>query len=337
MAHEHLGFWAAVVACGAALSAALILLLKPLLDRYFLAEPNARSSHSVATPQGAGLAVMLSILVVCAAALLLNPPWQPPSLVPVLAGAILLTMLGAFDDLHGLAISWRLIGQLLAAVVIVFGLPQDFQLFPDFLPLPAERALIVLAVVWFINAINFLDGLDWMTAAQIVPLTLGILALAAFDRVSDSIALLALALLGATLGFAPFNKHPAKVFLGDAGSLPIGLCLAFMLIFVAKAHPVAAPLLALYTLTDATLTLFRRAVAGEPILAAHRTHFYQRATAQGLSVPKVTARIFLLGLVLAGLAVTSAIADSLKADLICLALGAFMTGMVLRGLARGTQ
>ena len=337
MAHDHPGFWAAIVAGGASLSAALILLLKPLLDRYFVAEPNARSSHSIATPQGAGLAVMLSLLIVCVSALLLSPPWQPPSLLPVLGAAVFLTALGAFDDAHGLAVSWRFIGQVLAALVIVFWLPEDFQLFTDVLPLLVERTLIVLGVVWFINAVNFLDGLDWMTVAQVVPMTLGVLALGTLDQVSDSIALLAMALLGAILGFGPFNKHPAKVFLGDAGSLPIGLCLAFMLIFVAKAHFVSALLLALYTLADATLTLTRRALDGEPILSAHRTHYYQRATAQGLSVPHVTKRIFLLGLLLAGLAVASAVADSLPVDFICLALGVAFTGFVLRGLARGSQ
>jgi UDP-N-acetylmuramyl pentapeptide phosphotransferase/UDP-N-acetylglucosamine-1-phosphate transferase len=336
MAHDQPGLWAVIVAGGAALSAVLILLLKPLLDRHFLAEPNARSSHKVTTPQGAGVAVMVSILIVCAAALLLSPPWQPPSLLPVLGSAVFLTVLGAFDDLHGLGVSWRLIGQSLAAAAIVFALPPDFQIFPDFLSLAVERVLLVLGVVWFINAVNFLDGLDWMMVAQVVPMTLGVLALAAFGKVSDSTALLALALLGAILGFAPFNKHPAKIFLGDAGSLPLGLCLAFLLIFVAKANVVSALLLALYTLTDATLTLAGRAIAGESILSAHRTHFYQRATTQGLSVPKVTTRIFLLGLALAALAVTSAFAGSVKADLICLALGAFLTGMVLRGLARGT-
>ena len=335
MAHDHPGFWAAIVSGGAALSAVLILLLKPLLNRHFLAEPNARSSHRVATPQGAGLAVMLSLLVVCVSALLLNPPWQPPSLLPVLAGAAFLTALGAFDDAHGLAVSWRFAGQFLAALVIVFGLPQDFQLFPDVLPLATERALILLGVVWLINAVNFLDGLDWMIVAQVVPMTLGIIALEAFGQVSDSIALLALALLGAILGFAIFNKHPAKVFLGDAGSLPIGLCLAFILIFVAKAHFVSALLLVLYTLADATITLVRRIVDREPILSAHRTHYYQRATAHGLSVPHVTKRVFLLGLFLAGLAVTSAIAGSLQVDLVCLGLGVLLTGLVLRTLARG--
>ncbi len=335
-AHDHPGFWIVIVASAAALSALSLLLLKPLLDRYFLAEPNSRSSHRVAIPQGAGLAVMLSVLVVCLSALLLNPPWQPPSLLPVLGGAVFLTVLGAFDDVHGLAVSWRFAAQFLAVAAVVFLLPQDVQLFPEVLPPLVERALIVLGVVWFTNAVNFLDGLDWMMVAQVVPMTLGILALEAFDQVSDSIALLALALLGAMLGFAPFNKHPAKVFLGDAGSLPIGLCLAFMLIFVADTHVVSALLLALYTLADATLTLFRRIAHRAQILSAHRTHYYQRATAQGLAVPQVTRRVFSLGMLLAVLAVVAAVVDTVPMDLICLAIGVGLTGVVLRGFARGT-
>ena len=113
---------------------------------------------------------------------------------------------------------------------MVLSLPQSFQLFPGLMPLVIERALLVFGVVWFVNAVNFLDGLDWMTVAQVVPITLGIVALQALGAVPATIGLLALALLGATLGFAVFNKHPAQIFLGDAGSLPIGLCLAFMLI-----------------------------------------------------------------------------------------------------------
>ena len=115
------------------------------------------------------------------------------------------------------------IGQTLAALVMVASLPADLRLFPDLLPLLVERALLVLGTVWFVNAVNFLDGLDWITAAQVVPMTLGIAVLAGLSAVPASIGFLALALLGAMLGFAPFNKHPAKVFLGDAGSLPIGL------------------------------------------------------------------------------------------------------------------
>ena len=126
------------------------------------------------------------------------------------------------------------------------------------MPAWAEDGLLVLGIVWWVNAVNFLDGLDWMMVAQVVPMTLGIIVLYALGAVPPSVGLLALALLGAVLGFAVFNKHPARIFLGDAGSLPIGLCLAFMLIVVAQNNLAAALLLSLYTLADPTITLFRR-------------------------------------------------------------------------------
>jgi UDP-N-acetylmuramyl pentapeptide phosphotransferase/UDP-N-acetylglucosamine-1-phosphate transferase len=246
-------------------------------------------------------------------------------------------VLGALDDAHALPVSWRLIGQMLAALVLVYGLPQGFQIFPGLLPLLVERVLLALGTVWFINAINFLDGLDWMTVAQVVPMTLGIVVLQAFGLVPASVGLLALALLGATLGFAVFNKHPAQIFLGDAGSLPIGFCLAFMLIFVARENLAAALLLSLYTLADATLTLLRRLAEGEPVYAAHRTHFYQRAVTGGLSVPQVTMRILLLGVVLAVLAVGAALAGSIGVDLLLLGLGVAVTWFTLWRMTRGTE
>ena len=323
-----------LVAGCAGLSALLILVLKPLLVRYFLARPNARSSHKRATPQGAGIAVMLSVAAGCALGLLLWTQGLEPRLIAVLVAAAGLTLLGAIDDAHTLSVSSRLTGQVLAAIVVVGTLPEGFRLFPSLMPAGAEDVLMVLGIVWFANAVNFLDGLDWMTVAQVVPMTLGIAVLEALGAVPATIGLLALALLGATLGFAIFNKHPAQVFLGDAGSLPIGLCLAFMLMFVAEAHLAAALLLSLYTLADPTLTLFRRIFARQPIFSAHRTHFYQRAVANGLSVPQVTARVFLLGLLLACLAIATVLARSLGVDLLCLGLGLLATALTLFALAR---
>jgi len=326
--------WLTVFAASAGLSAGLILILKPILVRHLLAHPNARSSHATATPQGAGLAVMASLTIVCATAVALNAV-PPPSLVPVLAGAAALTVVGALDDVHALEVSWRLLAQTLVALAIVFMLPQGFRLLPDLLPLGLERALMVLGVVGFVNAINFLDGLDWMTVAQVVPMTLGVAILCWLGVVPASIGLLALVLLGATLGFAVFNKHPAQIFLGDAGSLPIGLVLAYMLIYVAEAHIVSGLLLALYSLTDTTLTLVRRLIQGERVFSAHKTHFYQRGVAQGLRVPQVTSRVFALCLVLACLAIAAALARSLAFDLAALALGLVATGFVLFDFTRG--
>ncbi len=335
MPETGLASWVAVLAVSAGLSALLILRLKPLLIRHFLAHPNHRSAHSVPTPQGAGLAVMAALLIACGLGLLLGAGLPPPSLAPVLAGAALLTAIGALDDVHALPVAWRFAGQTLAALIVVLTLPDSFSLLPDLLPLAVERVLIALGIVWFVNAVNFLDGLDWMTVAQVVPMTLGIVILHRLDVVPASIGLLALALLGATLGFAVFNKHPAQTFLGDAGSLPIGFCLAFMLLYVAEAHLVSGLLLALYTLADATVTLFRRIAAREPILTAHKSHFYQRAVSLGWRVPQVTFWIFLLGLLLMVLAIAAALARSLTADFTLLGIGLLATGLVLRALARG--
>ena len=327
--------WAAVVAASAGLSAALILVLKPILVRHLLAHPNARSSHATATPQGAGLAVMAALIVVCAAALLLKVAAPPPSLIPVLVAAAFLTLIGGLDDAHALAVSWRFAGQTAAALLVVLLLPPDIRLLPDLLPPGVERGLMVLGVVGFVNAINFLDGLDWMTVAQLVPMTLGVAILHGLGVVPASIGLLALALLGATLGFAVFNKHPAQIFLGDAGSLPIGLVLATLLIYVAEAHLVSGLLLALYTLAEATITLGRRLINGERVLSAHKSHFYQRAVGQGLRVPQVTARVFALSLVLMGLAIAAALARSLMVDFVTLGLGTTATAVVLFNFKRG--
>jgi UDP-N-acetylmuramyl pentapeptide phosphotransferase/UDP-N-acetylglucosamine-1-phosphate transferase len=174
-----------------------------------------------------------------------------------------------------------------------------------------------------------------MTVVEVVPIALAVAALQALGVVPAGIGLLALALLGAMLGFAIFNKHPASIFLGDAGSLPIGLCLAVMLIYVAHASLAAAILLPLYMVADTSITLVRRIINKEPFLSAHRTHFYQRAVAQGLTVPQVTARIFLLGVLLALLAVTTVLANNLAIDVLCVGLGLMATGLMLYALAKG--
>lgn len=328
-----------LVAAAALLSAVLILLLKPLLVRFLLARPNARSSHQQATPQGAGIAVMLAVLAVLSVSAVISAPLRDalPSLVPMLAAGVGLTVLGTIDDARHVPAVWRLIGHVAAGLVMVASLPNDFRLLPDFVPPLLERALLVLGTVGCINAVNFLDGIDWMTVAEIVPIGAAVAVLQALGAVPMPAGLLALVLLGAMLGFALFNKHPARVFLGDAGSLPIGLLLAFLLISVARADLAAAAMLPLYIIADAGLTLARRALHKEPLFSAHRSHFYQRATVQGFRVPQVTARVFLLGLLLACLAVAAVLAHSTIADLALLGIGIIATGLTLRALGSGPR
>lgn len=325
---------ALLVAFAGLLAAALIVVLKPILVRYVLAHPNARSSHARATPQGAGVGVILALAAVCGAATFAgSPPEATDSLAPVLAAALGLMLIGLIDDARPLPVSLRFGAQGLAAFAMLYSLPDSLRILPDLLPLAVERALLLVGTVYFINAINFLDGIDWITAAQVVPMSLGIAVLAGMGAVPRSAGLLALVLLGVMLGFAYFNKHPAQVFLGDAGSLPIGLLLAYLLIHVAGIDLAAALLLSLYTIADSGITLARRAYRREPIFQAHRTHFYQRAVIAGLTPPKVTARIFALGLLLAALAILAVALRSPLTDALLLLVGMAATGLLLVSLS----
>jgi UDP-N-acetylmuramyl pentapeptide phosphotransferase/UDP-N-acetylglucosamine-1-phosphate transferase len=145
----------------------------------------------------------------------------------------------------------------------------------------------------------------------------------------------AAALCGAMLGFAPFNRPVAKVFLGDVGSLPIGLLLGWCLLELAwHGQPAAAVLLPGYYLVDSTVTLCRRIARREPFWSAHRSHFYQRATDNGYAVPLVIAEVFALNLVLAGLAIVTVRAASPAVTAIALLAGAGAIGVVLRRFSR---
>lgn len=147
--------------------------------------------------------------------------------------------------------------------------------------------------------------------------------------------LIAAALCGAMLGFAPFNRPVARVFLGDVGSLPIGLLLGWCLLELAfRGQTAAALLLPAYYLADSTITLFRRIIRREPFWSAHRTHFYQRATDNGFTVKRVVGEAFALNLVLALLAIVTVRAGSTTITIVCLFAGACAVGSVLRRFSR---
>jgi len=166
-------------------------------------------------------------------------------------------------------------------------------------------------------------------------MTAGLCLLGAAGALSPVEIVFALALLGAMLGFAPFNRPVAKLFLGDVGSLPIGLLLGWLLVVVAgRGHLAAALLLPLYYLADATITLGRRLVRRDKVWLAHRTHFYQRAIDRGLTVPEVVARVFAANIVLAGLALATVLFPGLPATVTAMALGAGVVALLLVDFVR---
>jgi UDP-N-acetylmuramyl pentapeptide phosphotransferase/UDP-N-acetylglucosamine-1-phosphate transferase len=295
---------AAALFAAAALSAALIILLGPLLRRYALARPNARSSHRVPTPQGGGIAVVASTIIVTLGWALLGPANGAAGheILVVLAAALLMSLLGGIDDLRPMPVVPRLFLQSFAIAVAIAAMPAEARIV-DWLPWWIERLSLLVALLWFVNLVNFMDGIDWITVAEVVPLTAALVLIGFAGTISPASTVLALALLGAMIGFAPFNKPVARLFFGDVGSLPTGLLLGWLLVQLAQAGELAAAaLLPLYYLADATLTLLRRIAAGEPFWEAHRSHFYQRACDMGFSVPEIVARVFAVNLVLASLA-----------------------------------
>jgi len=335
---DGINLWATglvTVVLAAAISVALILLLRPVLLRYALARPNARSSHKAPTPQGGGIAVIVATIIASYAPEYFFGLATTAPLAPIFTGAAAMAIVGVSDDIRPLEVAPRLILEVIIIGAVVYLLPAELRILPQ-LSFWVERVLLVLGGLWFVNLVNFMDGIDWMTAAEVIPLTAGLAILAELHALPTYGLIVALALGGAMAGFAYFNRPVAKLFLGDVGSLPTGLLLAWLLCLVAAdGHLVAAILLPLYYLGDSTVTLFWRLSRGEPVWRAHRTHFYQVATERGFSVTDVVARVFVVNVALAALAITSIIVPGKIAQGVVLLFGAALVSWLLATLARG--
>ena len=299
-------------------------LLHPLLTRYALAKPNMRSSHQRSTPQGGGLAVIAatigfaSLLASRSAALrpasgpiswAFSPQhcWLHSSVLPTISARSRSARASCCKQSR--------------SPLVIFTLPAELSIIP-LMPAWAERAMLFAGMLWFVNLVNFMDGIDWMTVAEVVPVAAGLALVGLLGALPAYAVVVALALLGAMLGFAPFNRPVARIFLGDVGSLPIGLLLGWLLVLLAgRGHVAAALLLPLYYLADATITLLRRFVNGEKIWQAHRTHFYQRATDNGFAVLDIVRRVFALNLGLVALALATVWFDSCWVSVVALVLG----------------
>jgi UDP-N-acetylmuramyl pentapeptide phosphotransferase/UDP-N-acetylglucosamine-1-phosphate transferase len=327
----------AIFAAAALICVFLIVVLRPLLARYALAQPNPRSSHKLPTPQGGGIAVLAATIAVSAAAIYFSAPGAAASfqLALVLAAVILIAGVGVLADIQPHNIAPRLLLQALAVSAVIVAFPSDLRIIP-FLPLAAERVLLVFGGLWFVNLVNFMDGLDLMTVAEVVPIVTATGLIGFFGVMPAATIAVSLALCGAMVGFAFFNRPIAKLFLGDVGSLPIALLLGWLLLFLAgSGGRTAAILLPLYYLADSTITLLRRAVSGEPVWQAHRSHFYQRATDRGFRVIGVVARVFALNVALVALALTTILLPTRTIEIVALIAGALLVASLLIVFARG--
>jgi UDP-N-acetylmuramyl pentapeptide phosphotransferase/UDP-N-acetylglucosamine-1-phosphate transferase len=284
------------LAVSAALATAVLTIAAmPLFRRYAMARPNARSSHHTPVPQGGGAAIVLSTLALATFAAAGAGGMQ---LGFIAMGVLLLAIVGTIDDIRSLPVLPRLGLQFIAVISVVLGAFGTGRILPE-IPMPVEIAVLV-------NLTNFIDGIDGITLAGFMPLAAAGAALSWMGFTTPVGGWLATVFLGALAGFVWFNLPRARLFLGDVGSLPLGLIGVALLIDIAQQGALAAAvILPLYGAADATSTLFGRMLRREKVWEAHRQHAYQRAVDGGWSHARVSGLVLGLNCGLAGLALLS--------------------------------
>jgi UDP-N-acetylmuramyl pentapeptide phosphotransferase/UDP-N-acetylglucosamine-1-phosphate transferase len=250
----------------------VLWLLVSRLARFALDEPNARSLHERPVPRTGGLAVAAGAAAGTAA---INALGAHLAGAP-LATAAALAALSFLDDLYGLPTAVRLCAHLAAAGFVAWYLLSPMDL--------AELAAIVLAIAWLTNLYNFMDGSDGLAGGMAL-VGFGTYGIAAW--LADELALAATcwALAAASAAFLAYNFHPARIFLGDVGSIPLGFLAGALGILGWRddAWPLWFPLLVFAPfIGDATITLAKRALRRERVWEAHREHYYQRLVRSGL-------------------------------------------------------
>ncbi|MFI8481161.1 glycosyltransferase family 4 protein [Pseudomonas sp. NPDC078700] len=264
----------------------LTLVLTDVLRRYALSKrlidiPNARSSHSVPTPRGGGLAVVIIYLTVLPVLFFIGLVTFSSMLALFVTGAVI-AIIGFVDDHGHIAARWRLLGHIVAAVWAVFwlgGLPPiaiaGFTVSSGFI----TSCIAVFYLVWMLNLYNFMDGIDGLASLEAVTVCVGGAVIYwCLDELSY--VYLPLTLAGAVAGFLFWNFPPAKIFMGDAGSGFLGITLGILSIQAAWVAPQLLwswlILLGVF-IVDATFTLLRRLLRGDKVYEAHRSHGYQYA------------------------------------------------------------
>jgi UDP-N-acetylmuramyl pentapeptide phosphotransferase/UDP-N-acetylglucosamine-1-phosphate transferase len=258
--------WAALVSFALALAATRAILAWGA--GFALDRPNERSLHTRPVPRTGGIALLAG----AAACLALGAAdlWRPLAIAGALAA------LSFADDLRGVPVAARLAAHLAAAAGFSWYLLSPMH--------PAEMALVVAGVVWLTNLYNFMDGADGVAGGMAL-IGFGAYAAAAQSAGQAPLAAASAALAAASFAFLLFNFHPARIFLGDVGSIPLGFLAAALGLqgWRDDAWPLWFPLLVFGPfIGDATLTLLKRAARREPVWRAHREHYYQRMVRMGL-------------------------------------------------------
>ena len=266
--------WSVIALPAAIAWAAVALLRRSRVARRLADHPNERSLHEAPRPRIGGIAVLAAALPIAA--------WgASSSILVVLAAALLLAVVSALDDLRSLPIEVRLpvhVGVALVCLLAIAG-PGQVSMRWDWM----QMAIAVFAIAWMTNLFNFMDGADGLAAGMAI-IGFGALAIAARQAGAVPLAWTCAAIASACCGFLVQNFPPARAFLGDAGSIPLGFLAGTLGVegLLEGAWPVWFPVLVFSPfIVDATLTVLRRLLRGERFWRAHREHFYQRLALGG--------------------------------------------------------
>ena len=288
-------------------SVVLAWFLTSRVRRYVLAKnmldmPNDRSSHLTPTPRGGGIAIVFVLMLAGIISLFL-PAAPIKILLPLLLATLAYATLGWQDDKLDLAASVRFFIQLLIAATVAGWLFWNDGAAGSLLMI-AMLILVTLWITWMANLYNFMDGIDGLSAVESIILGATTSYWFAFSG-AMGIAIICIAIAGASIGFMRWNWSPAKIFMGDVGSLALGAY--FAIIAVIGTSTLLIPFsafLVLYSvyLTDTGITLLGRMMRREKWWKAHRSHYYQRAVQSGLSHAQVSLTIMMINIILALLA-----------------------------------
>lgn len=249
--------------------------------------PNHRSLHETPTPRIGGLGIMAGVAAACM--------WLADApLLPAMLAALALAALSLLDDVRGLPVALRFLAHFVAALACLLELGLS------------GWALVgtTIIVVWVTNLYNFMDGADGL-AGGMAAIGFGALALAAWQGDAPALATFCAAIAAAALAFLCFNFPPARLFMGDTGSIPLGFLAATLGIagIWHNTWPWLFPLLVFSPfIVDASVTLVRRALSGEKVWRAHRSHYYQRVVLLGATHRQLAVAAYLLMLMATALA-----------------------------------
>jgi len=272
--------------------------------------PNARSLHVTPTPRVGGIGVIGAVLI---ASIFI----QPLVLWPFMLGALILAAISLLDDYKNLPVHWRLLAHIIVAVACVL-------MFPGLSVLSVLGAS--LAVVWMTNLYNFMDGADGLAGGMAV-MGFGALSVAAVWALAPDLAVFCAAIAAAALAFLRFNFPPAKMFMGDTGSIPLGFLAASIGVYgAAQAYWSALFPVIIFSpfILDASVTLLKRGLRGEKIWRAHREHYYQRLVRMGWSHRQLALAAYALMLVCACAGLGLILVPRYAAIITVLWLAAFM-------------